>query len=121
MSLMMICTPLHQQRGVCLLLLVARTVLECVLALRKSKIFLLLFYSVLVWKMENVLSLSFFSLSFCFFFLFCGKLGRSKKNHYSVPLFLLLSLQIITTLRFYQTGTFQRVTGDSFGVSLQRM
>ena len=33
-------------------------------------------------------------------------------------LLLLLSMQIMIALRFYARGTFQRVTGDSFGVSL---
>ena len=33
-------------------------------------------------------------------------------------LLLLLSMRIMIALRFYAAGTFQRVTGDSFGVSL---
>ena len=35
-----------------------------------------------------------------------------------ITLLLLLSMQIMIALRFYATGTFQRVNGDSFGVSL---
>ena len=37
---------------------------------------------------------------------------------YFTLLLLLVSMQIMIALRFYATGTFRRVIGDSFGVSL---
>ena len=37
---------------------------------------------------------------------------------YFTLLSLLSLMQIMIALRFYATGTFQRVIGDSFGVSL---
>ena len=41
-----------------------------------------------------------------------------KIIYFTLLLLLLLSMQIMIALRFYATGIFQRVTGDSLGVSL---
>ena len=38
--------------------------------------------------------------------------------YFTLLVLLLLSMQVMIALRFYATGTFQRVTRDSFGVRL---
>ena len=135
---LMFCSTSHRQRGVRLLLLVAGAVLACV-----SLYFFRAFFCLFVFAFYGLLCRNcvteaperlfiFFSLSlslsllFCFppvsfFCCFAEKYNADlkKKNlFYFTLLLLLLSMQVMIALRFYATGTFQRVIGDSFGVSL---